>query len=133
MLESDYAYTPTEDLCSYDATKGLLNVVSYKQISGTTSAMKDAVWQQPCAVAIDGGSRIFQTYKSGIITTSRCGSQLNHAVTIVGYGSNFWIVKNSWGTSWGELGYVRIGTGTGTGSGICGIKSKVMSAAVVSV
>ena len=74
MLESDYPYTPTENLCSYDATKGLLNVISYKQISGTTSAMKDAVWQQPCAVAIDGGTRTFQTYTSGIITTS--GSEL---------------------------------------------------------
>ncbi len=102
MTEKEYPYFPTENTCAYDDTKGLLNVDSYKQISGTTSAMKDAVSKQPCAVAIDGSSRIFQTYKTGIITTSGCGTQLNHAVTIVGYGSNFWIVKNSWGTSWGD-------------------------------
>jgi C1A family cysteine protease len=102
MLESDYPYTPTADVCEYDATKGQLNVVSYKQITGTTTAMKDAVWRQPCAVAISAGTRTFQTYKSGIITTKSCGITLNHAVTVVGYGSTFWIVKNSWGTSWGE-------------------------------
>ena len=64
---------------------------------------------RPVAVAVDASS--FQFYSSGIL---RCGSshRLNHAVFAVGYESNsYWIIKNSWGTSWGESGYVRIGMG----------------------
>ena len=56
-----------------------------------------------------------------------CGSKIDHAVLIVGYGEDsiqgpFWIIKNSWGTLWGENGYFRIGRDTNSGSdGVCGI------------
>lgn len=66
---------------------------------------------------------MMQTYKSGIITSADCGSNVDHAVTIVGYGANYYIVKNSWGADWGEEGYVRIGTADGVG--VCGINTKV--------
>ncbi len=81
-----------------------------------------AVAKGPVSVAIDASA--VQHYKSGIIT-SGCGSQLNHAVLVVGYGTDlgidYWLVKNSWGSHWGEGGYVRIERGTGTGDGRCGI------------
>jgi len=62
-------------------------------------------------------------YTSGVITSTSCGTNLDHGILGVGYDANqkFYIVKNSWGGSWGESGYVRIGM-NGDGAGICGIQ-----------
>jgi C1A family cysteine protease len=81
--------------------------------------MQKAVWKQPVSAAIAANSDIMATYKSGIITSPDCGTSVDHAVVIVGYGKTFWIVRNSWGSGWGEYGYVRIGFGKD--AGICGI------------
>merc|ERR1712070_760016 len=65
------------------------------------------------------------SYGSGIIN-SGCGQQLDHGILAVGYGTengvDYWKVKNSWGASWGEQGFVRIERGV-SGAGKCGIKS----------
>jgi len=55
----------------------------------------------------------FQFYDSGVF--SDCGTQLDHGVTLVGYTSEFWIVRNSWGSSWGEQGYIRLARGNTCG------------------
>ncbi|EFJ30432.1 hypothetical protein SELMODRAFT_89437, partial [Selaginella moellendorffii] len=88
-------------------------------------ALKKAVAHQPVSVMIDAGCPAFKFYKSGILTSS-CGTDLNHAVTIVGYGitsdgKKYWIVKNSWGTEWGDDGYVYMQRDTGVSTGLCGI------------
>jgi len=66
----------------------------------------------------------FQFYTSGILNAKNCGTNLDHAVTAVGYGTEggqeYYIVRNSWGSSWGEEGYIRIAAGK-NGSGVCGI------------
>merc|ERR1712146_529022 len=66
---------------------------------------------------------VFQLYKSGVLQ-STCGSQLDHGVLLVGYGTedgkDYWKVKNSWGSSWGDAGYVKLLRGKG-GSGECGL------------
>jgi hypothetical protein len=67
-------------------------------------------------------------YKGGIISSSSCGTNVDHAVNLVGYGSengkDFWIIRNSWGTSWGEKGYFKILRTNEKGvAGICGILS----------
>jgi len=63
-------------------------------------------------------------YSSGIFE-EECGESLDHGVLIVGYGedngTNFWKVKNSWGTSWGEQGFIRFIRATGQGVAICGL------------
>jgi len=63
-------------------------------------------------------------YKSGVLNNTNCGTTLDHAVLAVGYGvengENYWLVKNSWGTSWGENGYIKIAAVDG--QGICGIQ-----------
>jgi len=68
---------------------------------------------------------VFQSYSSGIFSSKACGTNLDHCVAIVGYdsqnGKNYWIVKNSWGVTWGEQGYIRIKRDTGKSPGICGI------------
>ena len=77
------------------------------------------------SVSIDAGGSAFQFYPSGVFT-GQCGTQLDHGVTAVGYGSTdygtqYWIVKNSWGTQWGEEGYIRMLRGIDAQEGLCGI------------
>jgi cathepsin L len=88
--------------------------------------MKQAVAQQPVAVAIEADTKYFQFYSGGVLTSSSCGTTRDHGVLTVGYGTengiNYWLVKNSWGSSWGEDGYVKIARSDSTNdAGICGI------------
>lgn len=69
---------------------------------------------------------MFFNYVSGVISGTSCGTDLNHAVTAVGYGTdaetglNYYLVRNSWGADWGDKGYVKIAR-EGDGYGVCGI------------
>lgn len=89
--------------------------------------MKAAVETGVVSVAIQADKRVFQSYKSGIFDSTLCGTKLDHATNVVGYGSSegqeYWIMRNSWGTSWGEEGYMRIAIENG--AGICGIQMQV--------
>ena len=89
-------------------------------------SMMLALSQQPVSIAIDASGRDFQLYKSGVFTAT-CGIDLDHGVLAVGYGSengrDYYLVKNSWGTSWGDKGYIKLGRGTqyNGGDGQCGM------------
>ena len=95
--------------------------------AGNETALLMAVNHGPVSVAIEADTSVFQEYEGGIITSDECGSNLDHGVLIVGYGRDdgidYWLVKNSWGSNWGEKGYVRIKRETSgeLGGGICGI------------
>jgi len=98
----------------------------YTQVSKrSVSAMKSALSSAPLAVAIDAESSKFGYYSGGIFDYSSCGTNLDHAVLLVGYGSSsgqeYWIMKNSWNTTWGEKGYMRIAI-HGDGAGVCGVQ-----------
>ncbi len=89
-------------------------------------ALKQAVFQQPVAVAIEADTFEFQSYSSGILDTPKCGTQLDHGVLVVGYGEEdgqkYWLVKNSWSEQWGDNGYIKIARSESTNDpGICGI------------
>jgi KDEL-tailed cysteine endopeptidase len=89
-------------------------------------SLKAAVSQQPVAIAISADTKLFQSYSSGVITSSSCYTSLDHGVLIVGYGTengiDYWNVKNSWSSSWGIGGYVKIAKSSSTNdAGICGI------------
>ncbi|KAL8111723.1 hypothetical protein AgCh_019435 [Apium graveolens] len=88
-------------------------------------ALMKAVANQPVSVAIDAGGSDFQFYKEGVFTGD-CGTELDHGVAVVGYGTTldgtkYWTVKNSWGPEWGEQGYIRMQRGIDAEEGICGI------------
>ena len=89
--------------------------------------MKAAVAQQPIATSIDAASMSFYNYSEGIFDDPKCGTSLNHATLVVGYGAEYstgkeyWIMKNSWGTYWGDEGYIKILI-TDDKVGICGIQ-----------
>ena len=88
--------------------------------------LMEAVSLGPVSIAIEADTRYFQFYKSGILDSADCGTNLDHGVLIVGYGSEdgkpYWLVKNSWGESWGDEGYVKILRSNSTDDkGICGV------------
>ena len=89
--------------------------------------LKRAVAQQPVSVAIQANLTSFRLYSSGVYSDYDCGTQLDHGVLVVGYGTDevsgndYWVGKNSWGPGWGENGYIRILRGTEDVSGLCGI------------
>jgi len=126
MAETSYPYTATDGTCAYnpDNTYGF-NVTDYTHIQPeSVAAMQTALAQQPVSVSIEADKLCFQLYKSGVFNNTKCGTTLDHAVLAVGYGfednQNYWLVKNSWGTSWGENGYIKIAAVDG--AGICGIQ-----------
>jgi C1A family cysteine protease len=92
------------------------------------SAMMSALAQQPVSIAIQADQKDFQLYKSGVFTGD-CGAQLDHGVLAVGYGTqsgtDFYKVKNSWGVTWGDQGYILLGRGSqyNNGAGQCGMLS----------
>lgn len=94
--------------------------------------MMQALQYGPVSAAVASSSYILQFYSSGVLTDTACGTGINHAILIVGYGTDtdgtpFWTVKNTWGPSWGEYGYVRILRDLTAGSpGVCGINSYVI-------
>jgi len=124
--EEDYPYAGYDNRC--DANRKNAKVVTiddYEDVPiNSEASLQKAVAGQPVAVAIEGGGRAFQLYSSGIFTGS-CGTALDHGVAAVGYGSengkDYWIVKNSWGSSWGESGYIRMERNIKSASGKCGI------------
>jgi len=90
------------------------------------AAMVSALNISPVSVAIEADQSAFQLYKSGVFTAA-CGTSLDHGVLAVGYGTEgtqeYYKVKNSWGTSWGESGYIRLAKGVSQKQGQCGILS----------
>jgi C1A family cysteine protease len=130
--ESDYPYTGVNiDTCNYNSSLGVVSVSSYTSVTAnSSSALKTAVALGPVAVAIDASSTtIFKSYSSGVISSTLCGTDVDHGVLVVGYGTDaslgdYWILKNSWGTSWGESGYFRLARSSDAGPGICGLQKQ---------
>ncbi|KAK6797377.1 hypothetical protein RDI58_005079 [Solanum bulbocastanum] len=107
----------------------VVTIDGYRDVPQEENALLCAVAQQPVSVGIDGMSADFQLYRGGIYDGS-CSSSpddLSHGVLIVGYGSegddDYWIIKNSWGTSWGVEGYGYIRRNSDLPYGVCAINS----------
>jgi len=118
MSQASYPYTTSSAAsCLYDATRATNAVFQSRvYVQSTDAALVAAVQTRPAiAVAISGSGRAFQFYSSGVLSDSSCSSTvLDHAVVVVGYGTDattgydYWLIRNSWGTRWGEQGYAKI-------------------------
>jgi C1A family cysteine protease len=134
--EASYPYIGEKEKCQ-TICDNLPNsqIQSWIDVDSSDHALMSAVALQPVSVAIEADQIDFQLYKSGVLT-SECGTTLDHGVLVIGYGSegkegteriegteDYYLVKNSWGTSWGDEGYIKLGRGPqyNDGQGQCGI------------
>jgi len=140
MLEADYPYKNKKQTCQQDTSKFVdMKVTGFVKLGDSTEEfspvdedeIKEFLYETgPLAIALNATP--LQLYMGGIfdVPSWLCGSSgINHAVTLVGYGTDskdYWIVKNSWGKSWGESGYFRIARGKGT----CGVNCYITTATV---
>lgn len=125
VLESDYPYFARTRSCNVDYSLGQVNVTSINRVTPQSiPQLQASIDQGPTCVAVDAANMYFQGYSGGILNTTKCGQDLDHAVTAVGYGTEngqlYYIVRNSWGPNWGESGYIRIAAIKG--DGVCGIQ-----------
>jgi len=110
--EEAYPYTAKDGTCQSSGKTSAVSLSSYSDVTrNNEAALMTAVNLGPVSVAIEADRSAFQSYKSGVLDSFFCGKQLDHGVLVVGYGTDgkdYWTVKNSWGASWGEKGYIRL-------------------------
>jgi len=122
--EASYGYTAKDGTCHFTTANIGATISNYKTIaSGSESALLTAINTQPISVAIDASHNSFQLYKSGTYYEAACSSsRLDHGVLAIGYGTDttgdYFLVKNSWGTSWGIAGYIQMARGRNNNCGI---------------
>nr|DAD25481.1 TPA_asm: hypothetical protein HUJ06_026945 [Nelumbo nucifera] len=129
--EENYPYRGVQGMCDTEKSAShAASISGYVDVpSNDENALLKAVAMQPVSVAIDASSNDFLFYSTGVFT-GECGTDLNHAVTVVGYGTSeegmkYWLLKNSWGTQWGDKGYMRIQRDVAASNGgLCGIAMK---------
>jgi len=124
-LTKEYKYTAADGTCKTTGTTRNAVITGFTDVKvNSAAALKAAIAQQPIAVAIEADTSVFQSYKSGVITGTACGTNLDHGVVAVGYDDSaspaYYNVRNSWGASWGAAGHVKIGITDG--AGVCGIQ-----------
>merc|ERR1712080_509308 len=120
--ESSYPYTARDGSCKSSFTTAIPRggVTGYTDVSSSSNSLQSALNSNPVSVAVEADQSAFQSYSGGIVS-SGCGTNLDHGVLAVGYDSSqgYFLVKNSWGKSWGDAGYLKISTS----GNVCGIHS----------
>lgn len=123
VAESAYPYTARDGSCKSSGKTPVAHVTGYNDVPrNDCQTLEDFTAAHPTSIAI--AANAIMSYKRGIFNDPSCGTGLNHGVATVGYGNadgqDFWIVRNSWGSRWGENGYIRMLKQTTSGSGMCG-------------
>ncbi|KAF8084369.1 hypothetical protein N665_0720s0004 [Sinapis alba] len=124
--DAEYPYQAEQGQCRTNIIPSM-KIKGYEWVQENNEyALLDAVFRQPISVAIDSSTDSFMHYKEGVFDDKDCGIETNHEVAIVGYGITddgikYWLVKNSWGESWGEEGYMRIRRMVEWPEGMCGV------------
>ncbi|CAL5346165.1 unnamed protein product [Camellia sinensis] len=125
--ETTYPYAATQGTCNTQKEAShAAKITGYEKVpANSKAALLKAMANQPVSVSIDASGYEFQFYVTGVFP-GVCGTELDHGVTAVGYGTSdagtkYWLVKNSWGTTWGEEGYIRMQRDIDAKTGLCGI------------
>jgi cathepsin L len=122
--EASYPYTASQGTCHYSAANKAATLKSYINVKkGDENDLQAHVNLGPTSVAIDASQSSFQFYSSGVYYEPKCSSSsLDHGVLAVGWGvdngSEYWLVKNSWGTTWGLQGYIEMARNKNNNCGI---------------
>lgn len=120
--ESSYRYTASDGYCrssSCDVVLPAGTVTGHQNVRQTSSALKSALASQPVSVTVNAGQLQFAS--NGVVT-GQCRGEINHAVIAVGYGTDgldYFKIRNSWGTNWGEAGYIRLAQSGGSEGTAC--------------
>ncbi|GLT29569.1 hypothetical protein SLA2020_044270 [Shorea laevis] len=128
--EESYPYEAMDGTCQAEKATAAASISGFQEVTpNDEEALLKAVSQQPVSIAIEGSGYYFKNYESGVLTAGECGNNLDHAVTLVGYGTTedgtkYWLIRNSWGETWGESGYMRIQRDAGVSGGLCGLAMK---------
>jgi len=130
--QENYPYSGINETCQkQDASNYVVKIKGYEYPASSETSLMKAVANQPVAVTIRTGGD-FRFYSSGVYAGA-CGDLRDdvHYVTIVGYGTSddgldYWLIKNSWGTDWGEDGYMRFLRGTDDKEGLCLIATEAV-------
>jgi len=132
ILWSDYTYVGVDTTCEYSSKPHQpVECEKYQYApNGGVSTMQTQLESGILSVAIQANQYCFQSYAGGIFNNANCGCRTDHATNIVGWATSgstdYWNMRNSWGTSWGEQGYmyIEISTSVNNGSGYCCIQSQ---------
>jgi len=110
-LESDYPYTSgggQTGSCKFNSGRVAISITGYHSVGRGESSLKSAMNEGPASLCLAASS--WQSYRSGIL--NKCDNQVDHCVQGTGYsGSEYWRIRNSWGTGWGESGFIRLAQG----------------------
>ena len=112
-MESDYSYvsgtTQLNGDCNYDKSMVKVNITGHEVVvANSVSQLKAAIEKGVVSVTVEADKPVFQQYESGILDSVKCGTVLDHAIAAVGYGTDaasgkdYYIVRNSWSTFWGD-------------------------------
>ncbi|XP_007021896.2 PREDICTED: zingipain-1 [Theobroma cacao] len=125
--EDNYPYQATQGACDKEKeTSHVADISDYARVpANSEEELLKAVSNQPVTISIEASGMDFKFYESGIFSGD-CGTNLNHAVTVVGFGTSvdgidYWLVKNSWNQSWGENGYIKMQRNVDASEGLCGL------------
>jgi len=124
-----YPYTAQDGTCAQANCQPdpNLKISTVNPISGSETAIYQVLGQSPLSICCD--AEPWQNYNGGVLTADQCGSSVDHAIQLTGYSPDqggYWIVRNSWGASWGESGFIYLQFGQDT----CAITSEVTGASV---
>jgi hypothetical protein len=109
--EASYPYKGVDGSCRQCTP--VAKISSYQDVTpNNENALMQALVKNPVSVAVEADTSVFQFYHSGVLDNKGCGTNLDHGITLTAWGTDagkdYWKVKNSWGTSWGEAGYIRM-------------------------
>ncbi|ELP92146.1 cysteine proteinase 1 precursor, putative [Entamoeba invadens IP1] len=112
-LEKDFPYTGIDGECTYTKANKVVGISGYTSLEINEDVLTQTLDEHPVGVCVDATHDSFKLYESGVYDEPRCRKIIDHCMAAVGYGTTedgveYYLIKNSWGTNWGEEGYIRM-------------------------